>query len=80
MEGHPNVLVRNQAVRLVGRKVAGKFKSLLLCFRDILHEFVGFNLSEHELITLIRHYKLDDKASPSLPKDEMHALIQVSSN
>ena len=62
----------------MGGKKRENSNALLLFSRDILHEFVGYNLSEHELITLVRHYKLDDKASPSLPKEDMHALIQAS--
>ena len=42
-----------------------------------MHEFVGFNLSEHELITLVRHYRIDDKGHPWEPKEDMHALIQM---
>ena len=42
-----------------------------------MHEFVGFNMSEHELITLVRHYRIDDKGHPWEPKEDMHALIQM---
>ena len=42
----------------------------------MLHEFVGYNLSEHQLLSLIRHFRIDQKNYPSLPKEDMFALIQ----
>ena len=45
-------------------------------FRQILHQFVGFNLSEHQLISLIRKYRAEDLASPSLPPAVLFSVLQ----
>ena len=48
-------------------------------FRSILDEFVGFDLSEHELITLIRKYRIvatDNKASGQ-EKSRIKSLLQA---
>ena len=45
-------------------------------FRQILHQFVGYNLSEHQLISLIRKYRAEDLASPSLPPAVLFSVLQ----
>merc|ERR1711899_434425 len=45
-------------------------------FREILHQFIGYNLSEHQLISLIRKYRSEDLASPSLPPAVLFSVLQ----
>ena len=45
-------------------------------FRGIMDQFLGFDLSEHELITLIRKYRMTTKKSPNQEKDRLRSLIQ----
>ena len=53
-----------------------KFQYEYLHFRQILHQFVGYNLSEHQLISLIRRYRAEDLASPSLPPAVLFSVLQ----
>ena len=46
-------------------------------FRDILHNFIGYNLSEHQIITVVRAYRSCNRISPSLPTDKLYSVIQA---
>jgi hypothetical protein len=50
----------------------------LFHFRDVLHTFVGYDLSEHQLITVVRRYRSGESISPSLPLDTLFSILQVS--
>ena len=45
-------------------------------FRDILHHYVGYNLSEHQVISIIRAYQCPDAKRPDLPTDRLYSLLQ----
>ena len=45
-------------------------------FRTILREFIGYELSEHELITLTRHFRQADLRQERLPEETLFALLQ----
>ena len=44
--------------------------------REILQQFIGYNLNEHQLISLIRQYRTKDKISPSLPTNVLFSVLQ----
>ena len=46
-------------------------------FRSVLDQFVGFDLSEHEIITLIRKYRLRVKKSLEQEKSRILSLLQA---
>lgn len=46
-------------------------------FRAVLDQFIGFDLSEHEIITLIRKYRLPDQKSVEQEKARLTSLIQA---
>ena len=48
----------------------------MLACRDILHQFIGYNLNEHQLICLIRHYRSKDLVAPSLPSAALFSVLQ----
>ena len=48
----------------------------ILLFRDILHKYVGYNLSEHQIITIIRAFQSKDHLNPSLPTDQLYSILQ----
>ena len=50
--------------------------NIFCSFREILHQFIGYNLSEHQLISLIRKYRSEDLASPSLPPAILFSVLQ----
>ncbi len=45
-------------------------------FRIILRDFIGFELSEHEIITLTRHFRAPDARQERLPEETLFALLQ----
>ena len=45
-------------------------------FRDILHEFVGYNLSEHQIVSIVRAYQSAEHRQPYLPQDRLISLLQ----
>ena len=45
-------------------------------FRTILREFIGYELSEHELITLTRHFRQADLRQERLPEETLFSLLQ----
>ena len=46
-------------------------------FRAVLDQFIGFDLSEHEIITLIRKYRLPAQKSLEQEKSRLTSLIQA---
>ena len=44
--------------------------------REILQQFIGYNLNEHQLISLIRQYRTKDKISPTLPTAVLFSVLQ----
>ena len=46
-------------------------------FRGIMDQYLGFDLSEHELITLIRKYRTIANKSPLHEKERLRSLIQA---
>ena len=46
-------------------------------FRTILDEFVGFDLSEHEVITILRKYRVVSPASPDQERERIRSLLQA---
>ena len=46
-------------------------------FREILHNYVGYNLSEHQIITIIRAFRNQDQLVPSLPTDKLYSILQA---
>ena len=46
-------------------------------FRAVLDQFIGFDLSEHEIITLIRKYRLLAQKSVEQEKSRLTSLIQA---
>ena len=48
----------------------------ILSFREILHQFIGYNLNEHQLICLIRKYRAEDKVSPTQHSAVLFSVLQ----
>ena len=46
-------------------------------FRDIIQNYVGYNLSEHQVITIVRRFRNPDFQFPSLPTDKLYAILQA---
>lgn len=46
-------------------------------FREILHNFVGYNLSEHQIITIVRAFQSKDQFNPSLPTEKLFSILQT---
>ena len=46
-------------------------------FRDVLQEYVGYNLSEHQIITIVRKFRNPDFQPPSLPIQKLYAILQA---
>ena len=46
-------------------------------FREILQQYVGYNLSEHQVITIVRKYRNSDYQMPSLPTEKLYAILQA---
>ena len=46
-------------------------------FRDIIQNYVGYNLSEHQVITIVRRFRNPDFRFPSLPTDKLYAILQA---
>ena len=45
--------------------------------REILHHYVGYNLSEHQIITIIRAFQDKDYLNPSLPTENLYSILQT---
>ena len=87
---HSNIRV---VLNKVAAKVGGEFKQMMArfmkddpndigtvpesVFRSVLDQFVGFDLSEHEIITLIRKYRLRVKKSLEQEKSRILSLLQA---
>ena len=41
-----------------------------------MHEFVGFNLSEHQIITIVRAFQSEERRSPHLPTEKLFSVLQ----
>ena len=55
-----------------------KFLNVLLWkFRDILHHYIGYNLSEHQIVTIIRAFQSRDALNPSLPTENLYSILQT---
>jgi hypothetical protein len=46
-------------------------------FRDIIQEYVGYNLSEHQIISIVRKFRNPDYQPPSLPTQRLYAILQA---
>ena len=46
-------------------------------FRTVLDEFVGFDLSEHEVITILRKYRVVDPPAPDTERERIRSLLQA---
>ena len=46
-------------------------------FREILQNYVGYNLSEHQIITIVRKFRSRDAKHPSLPTDKLYSILQA---
>lgn len=49
----------------------------LLKFRTVLREFIRFDLTEHEIITLVRYFKDPDLRINRLPTQQLFAMLQT---
>ena len=49
----------------------------LSLLRNIVRKFTGHDLSEHEMITLTRHFSLEQKALPGPPLNTLFSLLQL---
>lgn len=45
--------------------------------RSVLRDFFGFNLNEHEIITLVRHFRSRDERHQRLPRHLLVSLLQA---
>ena len=77
----------------VAAKVGDQFKSLMArfmrddptdtgevsesVFRRILDEFVGYDLSEHEVITILRKYRVITSPAPDQERGRLRSLLQA---
>ena len=50
---------------------------LLWKFREILHHYIGYNLSEHQIVTIIRAFQSRDALNPSLPTENLYSILQT---
>ena len=48
----------------------------MITYRDILHKFIGYNLNEHQIISLVRKYREKDEISPTLPSHVIFSVLQ----
>ena len=46
-------------------------------FRTVLDEFVGFDLSEHEVITILRKYRVVAPPPPDTERERLRSLLQA---
>lgn len=46
-------------------------------FRQILHSYVGYNLSEHQIIAIIRKFRSTERQFPDLPQDKLYSMLQA---
>ena len=45
--------------------------------REILHHYIGYNLSEHQIVTIIRAFQSRDALNPSLPTENLYSILQT---